>query len=106
MLTDLLQKKKRISKAGRKNSSSEEFESRDWAFERAKKYGKSELNSISLQSSLSGACAEMGFRTQGMNTAQIQLERSIREDLYDLVESYGIPVDRTVNKNAEAKVRI
>ena len=103
---ELKEKEKTECKAQGKKFSSEEFESRDWAFERAKKYGKSELNSLSLQSSLSGACAEMGFRTQGMNTAQIQLERSIREDLYDLVESYGIPVDRTVNKNAEAKVRI
>lgn len=48
----------------------------------------------------------MGYRTQGINTAQMQLGKAIREDFLDLVESYGVPVDRTVNTNAEAKVRI
>lgn len=86
--------------------SNEEFKNRDWEFERAKRYGKAEINSLSLQSSLSGACAEMGFRTQGINTAQIQMERAVREDFLDFVESYGIPVDRTVEENPEKKVRI
>lgn len=103
---ELKEKEKTECKAQGKKFSSEEFESRDWTFERAKKYGKAEINSLSLQSSLSGACAEMGYRTQGINTAQMQLGKAIREDFLDLVESYGVPVDRTVNTNAEAKVRI
>lgn len=85
---------------------SEEFENRDWAFERAKRYGKSEMKGLSLQSSLSGACAEMGFRTQGINTAQIQMEKAVRLDFLDLLESYGIEVDRTTAVNPEKKVKI
>lgn len=103
---NLKEKEKAECKALGKKFSSEEFEGRDWAFERAKKYGKAEINSLALQSSLSGACAEMGYRTQGINTAQMQVQKDIRNDFLDLVESYGIPVDRTVNANAEAKVRI
>lgn len=103
---ELKEKEKAECKTQGKKFSSEEFESRDWAFERAKKYGKAEINSLALQSSLSGACAEMGYRTQGINTAQMQLGKAIREDFLDLVESYCVPVDRTVNTNAEAKVRI
>ena len=103
---ELKEKEKAECKALGKKFSSEEFEGRDWAFERAKKYGKAEINSLALQSSLSGACAEMGYRTQGINTAQMQVQKDIRNDFLDLVESYGIPVDRTVNANAEAKVRI
>ena len=48
----------------------------------------------------------MGFRTQGINTAQIQMEKAVREDFLDFVESYGIPVDRTVEENPEKKVKI
>ncbi|MCR4734511.1 MAG: hypothetical protein K5829_05865 [Treponema sp.] len=103
---ELKEKEKEDCKKQGKKFNSEEFAKRDWEFERAKRYGKAEMKGLPLQSSLSGACAEMGFRTQGKNTAQIQLERAIRTDLLDLAESYGIEVDRTVNKNAEEKVRI
>ena len=103
---ELMEKEKAECKAKGIKFSAEEFKNRDWEFERAKRYGKAEMNGLSVQSSLSGACAEMGFRTQGINTAQIQMERAIREDLLDFAESYGIPVDRTIEENPEKKVKI
>ncbi|MBQ0052483.1 MAG: hypothetical protein KBT11_10550 [Treponema sp.] len=103
---ELMEKEKAECKSKGIKFSKEEFKSRDWEYERAKRYGKAEMNSLSLQSSLSGACAEMGFRTQGINTAQIQMEKAVREDFLDFVESYGIPMDRTVEENPQKKVRI
>ena len=103
---ELKEQEKAECKAKGIKFSSEEFENRDWAFERAKRYGKSEMKGLSLQSSLSGACAEMGFRTQGINTAQIQMEKAVRLDFLDLLESYGIEVDRTTAVNPEKKVKI
>ena len=103
---ELMEKGKAECKAKGIKFSKEEFKNRDWEFERAKRYGKAEMNGLSVQSSLSGACAEMGFRTQGINTAQIQMEKAVREDFLDFVESYGIPLDRTVEENPEKKVKI
>ena len=103
---ELMEKEKAECKAKGVKFDKEEFKNRDWEFERAKRYGKAEINGLSLQSSLSGACAEMGFRTQGINTAQIQMEKAVREDFLDFAESYGIPVDRTVEENPEKKVKI
>lgn len=93
-------------KANGTKFSEDAFKRRDWEGLRAERYGKAEIESLSLQSSLSGACAEMGFRTHGANTAQIQMERAIRTDFLDLIESYGIKVDRTVKKDQEKKVKV
>ena len=103
---ELMEKGKAECKAKGIKFSKEEFKNRDWEFERAKRYGKAEMNGLSVQSSLSGACAEMGFRTQGINTAQIQMEKAVRKDFLDFAESYDIPVDRTVEENPEKKVKI
>lgn len=34
------------------------------------------------------------------------MEKAVREDFLDFAESYGIPVDRTVEENPEKKVKI
>ena len=40
------------------------------------------------------------------NLAQIQMEKAVRLDFLDLLESYGIEVDRTTAVNPEKKVKI
>ena len=51
---------------------------------------------MELQSSMSGALAEMGFVTaKGKGTAQQQFEESVRHDLQDFAEKRGIKIDRT-----------
>lgn len=82
------------------------FDAQDWQLMRAKKFGKAIGNGMKLQASLTGACCEMGFRTKGKLTAQIQMEEAVRKDLMDLVESYGIKVDRTIDKDRDEVVSI
>lgn len=82
------------------------FDAQDWQLMRAKKFGKAIGNGMKLQSSLTGACCEMGFRTKGKLTAQIQMEEAVRKDLMDLVESYGIKVDRTIDTDRDEVVSI
>ncbi|MGN0728144.1 hypothetical protein [Treponema sp.] len=82
------------------------FESLDWQLLRAKKFGKAIGNGMKLQTSLTGACCEMGFRTKGKLTAQIQMEEAVRRDLLDFAESYGIKVERTVDKDRDEEVSI
>lgn len=58
--------------------------------------GKSLKTGMELQSSMSGALAEMGFVTaKGKGTAQQQFEESVRHDLQDFAEERGITIDRT-----------
>ncbi|MEE0879721.1 MAG: hypothetical protein UH788_10670 [Treponemataceae bacterium] len=58
--------------------------------------GKSLKTGMDLQSSMSGALAEMGFVTaKGKGTAQQQFEESVRHDLQDFAEKRGIKIDRT-----------
>ena len=58
--------------------------------------GKSLKTGMELQSSMSGALAEMGFVTaKGKGTAQQQFEESVRHDLQDFAEERGIKIDRT-----------
>lgn len=58
--------------------------------------GKSLKTGMDLQCSMSGALAEMGFITaKGKGTAQQQFEESVRHDLQDFAEEYGIKIDRT-----------
>ena len=58
--------------------------------------GKSLKTGMELQSSMSGALAEMGFVTaKGKGTAQQQFEESVRHDLQDFAEKRGIKIDRT-----------
>lgn len=78
----------------------------EWTLIRVKKFGKALEKGQKLQSSLTGACFEMGFRTKGKRTAQIQMEEAVREDLMKLVESYGIKVDRTVDKDRDEVISI
>nr|MCR4823007.1 plasmid recombination protein [Treponema sp.] len=79
----------------------EKFNGQDWQLLRTQKFGKAIANGMKIQSSLTGACCEMGFRTKGKLTAQIQMEEAIRQDLLNLVESYGIKVDRNVDRGQE-----
>ncbi len=78
----------------------------DWPLIRVKKFGKALEKGQKLQSSLTGACCEMGFRTKGKLTAQIQMEEAVREALMDLAESYGIKIDRTVDTDRDKVVSI
>ena len=58
--------------------------------------GKSLKTGMELQSSMSGALAEMGFKTcKGKGTAQIQFEEAVRAALQNYAEARGIKVDRT-----------
>ena len=58
--------------------------------------GKSLKTGMDLQCSMSGALVEMGFITaKGKGTAQQQFEESVRHDLQDFAEEYGIKIDRT-----------
>ena len=58
--------------------------------------GKSLKTGMELQSSMSGALAEMGFVTaKGKGTAQQQFEESVRHDLQEFAEKRGIKIDRT-----------
>lgn len=58
--------------------------------------GKSLKTGMELQSSMSGALAEMGFVTaKGKGTAQQQFEESVRHDLQCFAEKRGIKIDRT-----------
>ncbi|MCR4735917.1 MAG: hypothetical protein K5829_13035 [Treponema sp.] len=82
------------------------FDAQDWQLLRANKFGKAIGNGMKLQTSLTGACCEMGFRTKGKLTAQIQMEEAVRQDLLDLVESYGIKVDRTIDTERDQVVTI
>ncbi len=66
--------------------------------------GKSLKTGMELQSSLSGALAEMGFVTsKGKGTAQMQFEESCRHDLQDFAEERGIIIDRTLGEKHSHK---
>ena len=105
--------KKELEEKARKEAASKgnkfdkaKFDAQDWQLMRAKKFGKAIGNGMKLQSSLTGACCEMGFRTKGKLTAQIQMEEAVRKGLMDLVESYGIKVDRTIDTDRDEVVSI
>lgn len=58
--------------------------------------GKSLKTGMELQSSMSGALAEMGFVTRkGKGTAQTQFEEAVRHDLQDFAQQRGILIDRS-----------
>lgn len=82
------------------------WKKKDWTPWRVEHFGKALQSGMAVQSSISGACAEMGFRTKGKLTAQIQMEESVRKDLLDMVESYGIKVDREIEIDHEEEVKI
>ena len=82
------------------------WKKKDWTPWRVEHFGKALQSGMSIQSSISGACAEMGFRTKGKLTAQIQMEEAVRNDLLDMVESYGIKVDREIEEDREEEVKI
>lgn len=94
------------AKAKGEKFSKTKFDEQDWEMMRVQKFGKALQKGMLLQSSMSGACAEMGFRTKGKLTAQIQMEEDIRVALLDFVESYEISVNREVDKNRDQEVSI
>ena len=97
-------KQEAISKG--KSFNKKDFDKQDWQMWRVKNFGKALQNGMSLQSSMTGACAEMGFRTKGKLTAQIQMEEAVRHDLLDFAESYGIKVNREIDETREQEVSI
>lgn len=61
--------------------------------------GNSLKTGMDLQCSMSGALAEMGFKTsKGKGTAQTQFEEAVRHDLQDFAEERGLLIDRTLGK--------
>lgn len=82
------------------------FDKQDWQKWRVENFGKALQKGMSIQSSMTGACAEMGFRTKGKLTAQIQMEEAVRQDLLDFAESYGVKVNREVAEKREETVSI
>lgn len=78
----------------------------EWPLIRVKKFGKALEKGSKLQTSLTGACWEMGFRTKGKLTTQIQMEEAVRADLMNLAESYGIKIDRTIDTERDEVVSI
>lgn len=103
---ELETKAREEAKARGEEFSKTKFDEQDWEMLRVQKFGKALQKGILLQSSMSGACAEMGFRTKGKLTAQIQMEEDIRTALLDFTESYGIKVNREVDKNRDEEVSI
>lgn len=101
------EKKKAMAEAQKKGLEFDEKKFKnEWSKKRVQKYGKALDRGMKLQSSLSGACNEMGFWTQGKITAQIQMEEAIRQDLLDFVEGYGIKVDRSIETDRDEEVSI
>lgn len=71
----------------------------NWQRDLVSIYGKSLTSGMKKQCSMSAALAEMGFYTeQGKGTAQQQFEESVRHDLQDFAESYGIKIDRSLGR--------
>ena len=103
---ELEEKARKDAASKGENFSKEKFDAQDWQLLRARKFGKAIGNGMKLQSSLTGACCEMGFRTKGKLTAQIQMEEAVRQDLLNLVESYGIKVDRQIDTERDEVVSI
>ena len=103
---ELETKAREEAKAKGEKFSKTKFDEQDWEMLRVQKFGKALQKGMLLQSSMSGACAEMGFRTKGKLTAQIQMEEDIRTALLDFTESYGIKVNREVDKNRDEEVSI
>jgi hypothetical protein len=74
----------------------EEWKKKDWQEELVKRYGKSLMTGMGIQSSLTGCLVEMGFKTaKRKGTAQMQFEEAVRHDLQDFAEGMGIIIDRT-----------
>ena len=74
----------------------EKWRKKDWRKGMVERYGKSLEKGMELQTSMSAACAEMGFYTaKGENTAQQQFEEAVRHELMDFAEKSGIKINRT-----------
>lgn len=74
----------------------EKWKQKDWRKGMIARYGKSLEKGMELQTSMSAACAEMGFFTEKeKGTAQQQFEEAIRHELMDFAESMGININRT-----------
>ena len=74
----------------------EKWKEKDWRKRMIERWGKSLEKGMSLQSSMSAACNEMGFFTEkGKGTAQQQFEEAVRHDLMDFCEEMGIKINRT-----------
>jgi len=74
----------------------EKWKQKDWRKGMIARYGKSLEKGMELQTSMSAACAEMGFFTEKeKGTAQQQFEEAIRHELMDFAESMGIKINRT-----------
>ena len=72
------------------------WKEKDWRKGMIQRWGKSLEKGMSLQTSMSAACNEMGFFTEkGKGTAQQQFEEAVRHDLMDFCEEMGIKINRT-----------
>ena len=74
----------------------EKWKGKDWRKGMIERWGKALERGMSLQTSMSAACNEMGFFTEkGKGTAQQQFEEAVRHDLMDFCEEMGIKINRT-----------
>jgi hypothetical protein len=71
------------------------WKEKDWREDMVRRTGKSLTKGMSIQTSMSSALLEMGFKTGNGTTAQIQFEEQVRHDLQDFAESMGLKIDRT-----------
>ncbi len=72
------------------------WKEKDWRKGMIERWGKSLEKGMSLQSSMSAACNEMGFFTEkGKGTAQQQFAEAVRHDLMDFCEEMGIKINRS-----------
>lgn len=96
-------KKAEVEAKGEKWSE-ELWRKKDWRKICVERYGKALERGMELESSLSGACNEMGFYTEAKKgTAQTQLEEAIRIEFMNYIELCGLKVDRTCKKHRKHK---
>lgn len=90
-------KKKKMEELRLKNIKFEEdlWKQKDWRDDMIKRTGKSLTKGMQIQTSMSSALREMGFKSGNGTTAQILFEEQVRHDLQDFAEGMGLKIDRT-----------
>lgn len=75
------------------------WKKKDWRKGMVERWGKSLEKGMSLQTSMSAACAEMGYYTEKQTgTAQQKFEEAVRYALMDFAEEMGVKINRTKGK--------
>lgn len=90
-------KKKKMEELRLKNIKFDEdlWKQKDWKDDMIKRTGKSLTKGMQIQTSMSSALREMGFKSGNGTTAQILFEEQVRHDLQNFAEAMGLKIDRT-----------